>query len=152
MARVADQDLMDNDSVFWMSFLIESRSESPKGTYGISLFEGSSEPILLGRHFQQGDPTGSTLAATNWNSGVSTVQDEGESQTWLFVAQFDMVDEVANYWINPDIGGSSPANALASGSESISDWNTTRIRLGQFGSSDGSNFSLDEIAFPPLSE
>lgn len=143
----ASRALMDDNSVFWMSFLIESRSDDPRGSYGISLFDGGSEPILLGRHFQQGDPTGSTLATSGWNSGVSTVQDAGESQTWLFVAQFDMVDEVANYWINPDIGGSSPANALASGSEDISDWDTTRIRLGQFGSSDGSNFSLDEIRF-----
>jgi hypothetical protein len=141
------QSLMDEDSVFWMSFLIESRSENPRGTYGISLFAGGSEPILLGRHFQQGSPTGSTLASTGWNSEVSTVQDEGESETWLFVAQFDMTENEANFWINPDIGGPVPENALASGSQTISDWNTTRIRLGQFGSSDGSNFSLDEIRF-----
>lgn len=52
------QNLMDNDSVFWMSFLIESRSEDPRGTYGISLYDGGNEEILLGRHYQQGAPTG----------------------------------------------------------------------------------------------
>ncbi|MCC5788207.1 MAG: hypothetical protein JJT75_01120 [Opitutales bacterium] len=147
------QDSLGSSSQFWMSFLIQSSSEDHDGTYGISLYDGGSEETLLGVHFQTGDGTrlSAGTGGADWDSGVSTHQDEGESETWLFVAHFDMVAESASYYLNPDIGGSSPTNSLESDTDiafSTSSWDTTEIRLGQFGgSNDGQNFSLDEIRF-----
>ena len=153
------QGFVEDSDTFWLSFLIESRSEDgTPGSYGVSLYEGGSEKTMQGLIGQAGGGTSDLstgydgTSGNGWDSNVNTAQGPGGgSTTYLFVTEFDMVNGEATHYVNPTgLGGSSPTGSLATTTFTIpiTEWNTDNIRLGQFNSStDGSNYSIDEIRF-----
>jgi hypothetical protein len=126
--QIEDGKLGKDGTSVWISFLADGSGANLGETWsGISLFDESSERLLLGKPDQ----------ASNWGVGLpcggdpeTVLSDVPISDQVLFLTKIDFLsgDEALHVWINPSLDG-VPEDAEAAISTMCGDFDFDRVRI-----------------------